>query len=143
MNSNTSIKAGTVSRNIIMLTIVMIVNVVIIILLTPIGFETRPQSTLTTLGYIAIATIFLGLAMDLLSIGLLLKRVRVRLASSLAIISSALFFLIISVDRTDSFFSVQIPSAINTLEYILIVVLIITLLLASTVYRGSKPASKP
>jgi hypothetical protein len=122
-----------------MLAIVMIVNVLIIILLTPLGFETRPQSDLKIVGYIAIVSIFAGLALDLTSIVLLFKRVR--LASSLAIVSSVLFFLIIFVDRTGSFFSVPIPPAINTLEYLFVVVLIVTLFLASMVYRGSKPAS--
>ena len=130
------------NRNVIMLSIAMVVNVLIIILLTPIGFETRPISALKTLGYIAITTIFVGLALDLTSIVLLLfKRVRVRLASGLAIVSSVLFFLIISVDRTGSFFSVPIPPAINTLEYLLTAVLIVTLIIASLVYRGSKLAS--
>lgn len=127
------------NRNVIMLAIVMIVNVLIIILLTPLGFETRPQSDLKIVGYIAIVSIFAGLALDLTSIVLLFKRVR--LASSLAIVSSVLFFLIIFVDRTGSFFSVPIPPAINTLEYLFVVVLIVTLFLASMVYRGSKPAS--
>jgi len=136
MISNISNGAGSkLSRNVIILAIVMIVNVVIIILLTPIGYETRPQSDLKTLGYIAIATIFIGLALDLASIGFLFKKVRVRLASSLAIVSSVLFFLIILADRTGAFFSVPIPPAINTLEYLLIVVIIITLFLSSWVYR--------
>ena len=130
------------SRNAIILAIVMIVNVVIIILLTPIGFETRPISALKTLGYIAITAIFVGLALDLTSIVLLLfKRVRVRLASGLTIITSVLFFLINLIDRTGSFFSVPIPPAINTLEYLFTAILIVTLFIASMVYRGSKPAS--
>ena len=144
MISDISNTAGTkqLSRNAIILAIVMIVDVVIIILLTPIGFETRPVSALKTLGYIAITTIFVGLALDLTSIVLLLfKRARVRLASSLAIISAILFFLIISVDRTGSFFSVPIPPAINTLEYLLTAVIIVTLIIASLVYREHKPAS--
>jgi len=142
MISNISSRAGTkLSRNVIIFAIVMIVNVVVIILLTPIGFETRPQSDLKPLGYLAITTIFVGLALDIASIGLLFKRVRVRLASSLAIVSSVFFFLIIFVDRTGAFFSVPIPPAINTLEYLLIAVLIVTLFIASVVYRGSKPAS--
>ena len=93
MVSDISKGAGTkFSRNAIILAIVMVVNVVIIILLTPIGFETRPQSHLKTLGYLAISTIFIGLAMDLASIILLLfKRSRVKLASGLPIISSILF----------------------------------------------------
>jgi len=130
------------SRNAIILSIVMIVNVVIIILLTPIGFETRPISALKTLGYVAITTIFVGLALDLTSIVLLLfKSVRVRLASGLTIITSVLFFLINLIDRTGSFFSVPIPPAINTLEYLFTAILIVTLFIASMVYRGSKPAS--
>jgi len=139
MNSNVSNRAGTkLSRLVIILAIVMIVNVVVIILLTPIGFETRPQSALKPLGYIAIATIFVGLALDVASIVLLFKRVRVRLASSLVILSSVLFLLVIFVDRTGSFFSVPIPPAINTLEYLLIAVLIATVFVATLVYRGSK-----
>jgi hypothetical protein len=143
MISDISNETGTkLSRNAIILALVMIVNVVIIILLTPIGFETRPTSALKTLGYLAITTIFVGLALDLASIILLLfKRVRVRLASGLAIVSSVLFFLIISADRTGSFFSVPIPPAINTLEYVLTAVLIVTLIIAPLVYIGSKPAS--
>ena len=47
MVSDISKGTGTkFSRYAIILAIVMIVNVVIIILLTPIGFETRPQSAL-------------------------------------------------------------------------------------------------
>jgi hypothetical protein len=121
------------NRNVIMLATVMIVNVLIIILLTPLGFETRPQSDLKPFGYIAIVSIFAGLALDLASIGLLFKRARVKLASSIAIVSSILFFLIIFVDRTGSFFSVPIPPPINTLEYLFVVVLVVTLFIASMI----------
>ncbi len=126
------------NRNVILLAIVMIINVLIIILLTPLGFETRPQSDLKPFGYIAIVSIFVGLALDLSSIGLLFKTARVKLASSLAIGSSILFLLIILVDRTGSFFSAPIPPAINTLEYVFVVVLAVTLFLASMAYRESK-----
>jgi hypothetical protein len=126
------------NRNVILLATVMIVNVVIIILLTPLGFETRPQSALKPLGYIAIVSIFVGLALDVASIGLLFKTARVRLASSLAIVSSILFLLIILVDKTGSFFSAPIPPAINTLEYLFIAVIVVTLILASMAYRESK-----
>lgn len=129
------------SRAATMLTLVMVVAVIIIILLTPLGFETRTIPELKPLGYVAIASIFTGLALDLASIVLLFKRIRVRLASTLVIFTSILFFLIISVDRTGSFFSVPTPPAINTLEYLLTAVLIIALLLASKVLIDSKPAS--
>lgn len=121
-----------------MLALALVVNVLVIILLTPLGFETRPPSVLKTVGYIAIGTIFAGLALYLASIGLLFRRVR--LASSLAIVASILFFLPIFGDQTGSFFSLPIPPVISTLEYILVVVLLVTLFLASKVYRESEPA---
>ena len=131
------------NRNVIMLAIVMVVNVLIIILLTPLGFETRPQSDLKPLGYIAIVSIFVGLALDLASIGLLFKRARVRLASSLAIANSILFLLIVFVDRTGSFFSAPIPPVINTLEYLFVVVIVVTLLLRQWPKREKRSKFNP
>ncbi len=113
-------------------------SILVIILLTPLGFETRPPSDLKTVGYIAIGTIFAGLILYIASIGLLFKRVR--LASSLAIVASILFFFPIFGDQTGSFFSVPIPPVINILEYILTVLILVTLILASKVYKESKPA---
>src|SRR2546428_11233602 len=120
--------------------VVFVLCVLVIILLTPIGFETRPQSDLMTLGYVAIGTIFTGLALFLLSIGFLFRWVR--LASSLAIIASILFFVPIIGDRAGAFFSLPIPPAINMLEYLLVAVLFATLYLASSDYRKSTAASK-
>jgi uncharacterized membrane protein YhaH (DUF805 family) len=119
------------------LALALMMNVLVIILLTPLGFETRPPSDLKTVGYIAIGTIFAGLILYIASIGLLFKRVR--LASSLAIVASILFLFPIIGDQTGSFFSLPIPPLVNTLEYILTVLLIVTLLLASRVYKESKP----
>ena len=127
------------SGNVMALAIALVVNVLVIFLLTPLGFETRPPSDLKIVGYISIGTIFAGLILYFASIGLLFKRVR--LASSLAIIASILFFFPIFGDQTGSFFSLSIPPVINTLEYILVVILLVTLFLASKVYRESKPVS--
>jgi hypothetical protein len=126
------------SRNVVALAFVLVMNVLVIILLTPLGFETRPPSDLKTVGYIAIGTIFAGLILYFASIGILFKRVR--LASSLAIVASILFFFPIFGDQTGFFFSLPIPPVVKTLEYILTVLLLVTLLLASRVYKESKPA---
>ena len=126
------------SRNVMALAVALVVNVLLVILLTPLGFETRPATDLKTVGYIAIGTIFTGLALDVASFALLFRRVR--LASSLAIVGSVLFFFPIVGDRTGSFFSVPIPPVINTLEYIFPVVLLVTLFLASKVYRENNPS---
>jgi hypothetical protein len=126
--------SGTkLSRNVIALAAALVVNVLLVILLSPLGFETRPQSHLKTVGYIAIGTIFAGVILDLASIGLLFRRVR--LASSLTIVGSILLFVPIFGDQAGSFFSLPIPAVINTLEYIFIVVLLVTLFLAAKVYR--------
>jgi uncharacterized membrane protein YhaH (DUF805 family) len=126
------------SRNVMALAVALVVNVLLVILLTPLGFETRPATDLKTIGYIAIGTIFAGLALDVASFALLFRRVR--LASSLAIVGSILFFFPIFGDQTGSFFSLPIPPVIHTLEYIFVVVLLVTLFLASNVYRENNPS---
>jgi len=126
------------SRNVLALAVALAVNVLLVILLTPLGFETRPATDLKTVGYIAIGTIFAGLALDIASIALVFRRAR--LASSLAIVGSVLFFFPIIGDRAGSFFSLPIPPVINTLEYIFVPVLLVTLFLASKVYRESNPS---
>jgi len=126
------------SRSVMALAVALVVNVLLVILLSPLGFETRPPTDLKTVGYIAIGTIFAGLVLDLASIILLFRRVR--LASSLAIVGSMLLFIPIVGDQTGSFFSLPIPPVINALEYISIVVLLVTLFLAWTVYRESNPS---
>jgi uncharacterized membrane protein YhaH (DUF805 family) len=126
------------SRSAMALAVALVVNVLLVILLTPLGFESRPATDLKTGGYIAIGTIFTGLALDVVSFALLFRRVR--LASSLAIVGSLLFFFPILGDRTGSFFSLPIPPVINALEYIFVVVLLITLFLARNVRRENNPS---
>ena len=126
------------SNYVIALAALLVVNVVLVFLLTPLGLESRPSTELKTVGYLAIGTIFVGLALDLLSLALLFRRVR--LASILAIVGSLLFFFPIVGDQEGSFFSLPIPPVINTLEYIFTVVLLVTLFLARKVYRESAPA---
>ena len=127
------------SRNASALAVALVVNVLLVILLTPLGFESRPSADLKTVGYIAIGTIFAGLILDVASFALLFTR-RVRLASSLAIVGSILLFFPIFGDRIGSFFSVPTPPAIDILEYVFFVVLLVTLFLASKVYRESNPS---
>ena len=124
-----------ISRNVLALAGALVVNVLLVVLLTPLGFETRPSTALKTVGYVAIGTIFAGLILDVASFALLFRRVR--LASKLAIVGSILFFFPIFGDQTGSFFSLPIPPVIKTLEYIFVVVLLVTLFLASNVYRQS------
>ena len=126
------------SRNVVALAIALVVNVLLVMLLTPLGFETRPATELKTVGYIAIGTIFAGLILYVASFALLFKNVR--LASTLAIVGAVLYFFPIVGDQAGAFFSLPIPPVINALEYALAVVLLVTLFLASKVYRESNPS---
>ena len=126
------------SRNALALGVALVVNIVLVVLLTPLGFETRPATELKTVGDLAIGTIFAGLILDVASIALLFWSVR--WASRLAIVGSVLFFFPSVGDQAGSFFSLPIPPVINTLEYIFVVVLLATLVLASKVYRERIPA---
>ena len=126
------------SRNALALAVALVVNVLLIILLTPLGFETRPATDLKTVGYIAIGTIFAALTLYVASFAILFRRAR--LASILAIVGSILLFFPILGDQAGSFFSLPIPPVIHTLEYISVVVLLVTLFLASKVYRESNPS---
>jgi hypothetical protein len=129
-----------VSTYVLALAVALVVNVVLVVLLTPLGFETRPPADLKTVGYIAIGTIFAALILDVASFALLIRRVR--LASSLAIVGSILLFFPIFGDQAGFFFSVPIPPAIHTLEYISVGVLLVTLFLASKVYREINPSPR-
>jgi hypothetical protein len=114
----------------------LVLNLVLVILLSPLGFENRPQAALKIGGYIAIGTIFAGFLLDLASLILALTS-KVSLASRLAIIGSILLFVPVVGDQIGAFFSVPIPAVINTLEYILVVVLLVTLFVAWRVSRQS------
>ena len=121
------------SRYGLALAVALVVNVLVVILLTPLGFENRPATDLKTGGYIAIGTIFTGLALFVVSFVVLFRRAR--LASILAIVASVLFFFPIIGDRVGIFFSLPVPRAIETLECIFVLVLLVTLFLAWKVYR--------
>ena len=124
------------SRGATALLVVLALTVVVIILLTPLGLETRPTSALKPFGLVAIGTIFLGLGLFLASIGLLFRRSR--LAPGLAILASLLYFLPVVGDQFGYFFSMTIPPAIRVLEYVLTLELISNLVLAWVVYKESK-----
>jgi hypothetical protein len=114
----------------------LVLNLVLVILLSPLGFENRPQAALQIGGYLAIGTIFAGFLLDLASL-ILALRSKVSLASRLAIAGSILLFVPVVGDRIGVFFSVPIPPVINTLEYALTVVLLVTLLVAWRAYTES------
>lgn len=124
------------SRRAVALGVMLALNVVITVLLTPLGFETRPPADLTTLGYVAIGTVIVGLVLDVIALVFLMLK-RSRRASVLAIAGSIVFLFPNAVDRTGSFFTLPIPHVISVLEYVFMAVLLVTLFLALQVYTES------
>ena len=119
---------------------VLVANIVLALLLTPLGFESRPPGTLRPAGYLAIGAVFAGLLLDLAALALIFLR-RIGWASRLAIAGSVLFLFPNVVDQTGVFFSVPIPPAVRMLEYIFIFVLLVTLFLAWTMAREGDTTS--
>lgn len=119
---------------------VLMLNIVLAILLTPLGFESRPTAALRPAGYLAIGAVFAGLALDLAALALVFLK-RIAWASRLAIAGSFLFLFPNVVDQTGVFFSVPIPPAVKKLEYLFIAVLVGTLLFAWAMQRERDNAS--
>jgi hypothetical protein len=111
------------------------VNVVLAVLLSPLGFERRPPADLTLIGYLSIAAVAVGVLLDLVAMLLIFRRVR--LASILALVGSVAFLLPNITDKAGAFFSLPAPPVISVLEYMHLVVLLVTFVLAWTVYRGN------
>jgi hypothetical protein len=111
-------------------------SVVLAILLSPLGFERRPPADLTLIGYISIGAVAAGVLLDLVAIVMIFRRLR--LASILALVGSVTFLIPFVTDKAGVFFSLPAPPVISALEYVFLVVLVVALYLAWTVYRGSE-----
>jgi hypothetical protein len=118
------------------LVVALVLSVVLAVLLSPLGFERRPPADLTLIGYVSIGAVAAGVLLDLVAIVLIFRRVR--LASMLAIIGSIVFLLPYVTDKAGAFFSVPAPFVISAVENVFLAVLLISLLLALSVYRGSR-----
>lgn len=134
--------AVRLTRVALTLLVALVITVVVVVLLTPLGFETRPTSDLKSFGYAAIAVIFLGLALYLTSIAVLFRRGRS--ASWFAIAASILLSVPVVGDQFGYFFSVPMPAPIRVLEYVLAAAILFDIVLAGLVLkeRGSDPRSR-
>jgi hypothetical protein len=128
------------SRRAWALAVVLVLNIVLAVLLTPLGFESRPTAALMPPGYLAIGAVFAGLALDVVALFLIFFR-RVGLAARLAMAGCILFLFPNVVDQTGVFFLVPIPPVVRMLEYVFIVVLLLTLVLAWTLRHDGETSS--
>jgi len=112
-------------------------SVILAVLLSPLGFERRPPAELTLIGYLSIGAVAAGILLDVVAIVLIFRRVR--LGAILAMAGSVVFLVPSVTDKARLFFSAPAPPVIDVLEYVHVGVLLVTLLLAWSVYRGSSP----
>jgi hypothetical protein len=85
---------------------------------------------------VSIGAVAIGVLLDLASLAVIFRRVR--LASILALAGSVAFLIPDVTDRLGLFFRIPAPPLIRSLEFVFIAVLIVTLPLAAAVYKGSR-----
>ncbi len=104
------------------------------ILLTPLGgLETRPSTNVTTVGYVTVSLLFVGLALSLVSLIMLFYKPR--RSPMVAIVAAILYFPAFIADQTGYFSSLQPPNAISVLEIVQAVVALVTIFVASSIHR--------
>jgi hypothetical protein len=103
------------------------------ILLTPLGFENRPISNVTSIGLVTLGILFLGLALDLASIVASFRRPKA--AAALAIVGSFCYLPVFYTDQTHQFSLLDPPVNIVYVEWLALVVALAAMLAAIQLYR--------
>ena len=117
----------------------LVVYVVGDILLTPLaGLETRPVAKVTTLGFVSLGLLFVGLVLAVVAAVLVFRRSR--RAPIVAIIAAVLYFPAFFAEQTGHFSAVTAPVAIEEVELVQVIVAVIVIVFALVVLRG-RPTS--
>ena len=112
----------------------LVVYLIVDILLTPVGgLETRPSADVTTVGFVTVSLLFVGLALSVASLVMLFYKPRK--APIVAIIAGILYFPAFIADQTGYFSSLQPPAAITGLEIAQALVVLVAIFVASGVHR--------
>jgi hypothetical protein len=117
------------------LAVLLVVYILSDVLLTPLGgLETRPSADVTTVGFITVSLFFVGLALSVVSLVLLFYKPR--RSPIVGIIAGILYFPVFIADQSGYFSSLQPPTAIAALEIVQALVALVTIFLASSLYRA-------
>ena len=112
------------------LAVALVAYVVADVLLTPpAGLETRNPARVTGVGIATLVLLFLGLALGIIALVLLLRGSR--RAPIVAIIASLLFVPAFLAEQTGKFSSLRPPAAIESIEVAQIVVVTIAIVVSS------------
>jgi hypothetical protein len=110
------------------LTAVVLLGFICVVLLTPLGFETRPTPSIHPLGFVVLLGIFVTVALKALSV--LLLRHRPRIATILIPMGTVLVVVGITIDRVGLFSSYAPPGRISVVEAVFVLLELGALLLA-------------
>ncbi|HXN91489.1 MAG TPA: hypothetical protein VN906_08390 [Candidatus Sulfotelmatobacter sp.] len=95
--------------------VTLVVYIALDILLTPLaGFETRPVARVTAVGFAVLALLFVGLAIGLVSLVMLLRRSP--RAGTFAIVAAVLYLPAVIAEQTGHFSALSPPAAIERIE---------------------------
>jgi hypothetical protein len=112
------------------------------LLLTPLGFETRPLSTVALAGMIGLGAYSAGFVLSLVSLVLTVRNKRTKFAATLGVAGQVLFYPIIFTDLFGKFSSLPAPPAIPATEVITFVLSLMAVFFALKVRaegsRGKK-----
>lgn len=112
----------------------LIIYILLVILLTPLGgFETRPSTNVTAVGFATVSLLFVGLALSVASLVMLFYKPR--RAPIVAIVAGILYLPAFIADQTGYFSSLQPPATITGLEIAQTLVVLVTIFVASSVHR--------
>jgi len=121
----------------LLLAVVLVAYIVLDVLLTPLaGFETRDPAKVHVIGLAGLALLFVGLALSIVAIVLLLRRSR--RAPMFVIVGAALYYPAFLTEITGTFSSLPPPTAIERLELAQAVVAVIALGLGVSMPRGEQ-----
>jgi hypothetical protein len=124
------------------LAIPLVVYIVSDLLLTPLfGVETRPVADVTTVGFITLGLLFVGLVAALVSLVLVFRSHRG--SSMVAVIGALLYFPAFLADVSGSFSSLAAPSGIRDVEFFQGLVALLVIVVAGANLNFLRTKSKP
>jgi O-antigen ligase len=113
----------------------IIVALVLSLLLTPLGFETRPLSTVIFLGNLGLDAYLVGAILSVVSLVLVLRKNRFSLAATSGIAGQILFLPIILLDLTGNYSMLPPPQAIPPTEVATILASLTSIYIGLTALR--------
>ena len=107
-----------------------------ILLTPPAHLETRPPARVTAIGDVVLGLLFVGLALAILALVMLVRRSR--RAPAVAMVAAVLFLPAFIAEQTRSFSALNPPAAIEAIEVVQVLVVVVVVVAALWLFRSSE-----